>query len=200
MRARYLQHTATHCTTLYHTATHCLLGMLTSFSRKKYVGSRSAPHCAPHCNTPQHTVFWECLPAVPKKKYAGSRFSTHCNTLCNTLHHTSQHGDTLSFGNADQSFPRRNLRAQYLNTCNTLQHTLLQTLQHTLRHNLQRTAKHCKTLQHTATHCDTLQHTATHCTTYCQILSTTSRNLRALYLNICNTLQQPLQHTLQQPL
>ena len=71
-----LQHTVSHCNTLYqscntlyHTATHC---------------TRTATHCI----TLQHTV--------PELQHTVS----HCNTLyqnCNTAHHTASHYTTLHY-------------------------------------------------------------------------------------------------------
>ena len=140
----YVQHTATHCSTLQHTAAHCTTLHHTALYCTKL--QHTASHCnalqhtATHCNTLQHTA---------------AHFNTlqHTAKYCNTLQHTATHRNTLQHTTTHSVTPPTLLLATHYNTSqNTLPHT----------------AAHCNTLQHvqyTATHyntCSTLQHTATH--------------------------------------
>ena len=93
-----MQHTASHCNTLYHTATHCI----------------TLQHTATHCNTLHHTAtHCNTLQRTTTRFNTLQHTATHCYTLlhtaahCNTLHHTAAHCSTLQ-GSASH--------------CNTLQH------------------------------------------------------------------------------
>jgi len=133
--ATLLQHTATHCVTMWHTATHC----------------NTLQHTAQHCNTQQHTAT-HCNTL--------QHTATHCNTIqlvvlrpVVTQQHIATHIVTTTHCNALQLAVSRPVVAQQ----HTATHSkfVSNTLQHTSTlYNLQFRAlsSHNNTLQHTATH------------------------------------------------
>ena len=145
-RCNTMQHTATHCDTVFHRDpsqksalyTMCYMKVPYRCLLRNFVSHNpwSTNDAVTHCNILQNT-------------------STHCNTLQNT--NTVLHTVSVTTAKLPLTLQRTATH------CNTLQNiaTHCKTLQHT--------ATHCSTLQHIATHRNTMQHTATHCNTLHQL-------------------------------
>ena len=152
-----LQHPATHCNALQHIGTHCntLPHIATHRNTQEFAKRDGRETCPTDCNTLQHTATlqhttgWRRLIGSPKlhiifhkraTKYrsllrkmtykdkgsceSSPPCTTHCNTLLNAEICKKRYGQIFTTGYNT---------LQYLQHCNTLQHTL----------------------QHTATHCNT---------------------------------------------
>ena len=110
----------THCNILQHTATHCNTLYIGEWELGTQV--QTLQHAERHCDTLQHTAI-HCIHCNTLQHTA-----THCNTLqytaihCNTTQHTATRCNTLYIGEWELGTQANTLQHTATH-CNTLQHT-----------------------------------------------------------------------------